>query len=58
VPAGAYKEAVHVKLEFQEANQNVQMDVYLVEKVGVVRMSYSQGDKKMSMDLEKFEPAK
>jgi len=58
VPAGTYKDAVHTKVEFSEGGKNVQLDVFLVEKVGMVRMAYTVGDNRMSMDLEKFEPAK
>ncbi len=58
VPAGAYKEAVHIKLEVQETSGNIQLDMFLVEKVGVVKMVYGLGEKKMSMDLEEFKPAK
>jgi hypothetical protein len=58
VPAAAYKDAVHVLLKIKEGGDDVQIDVYFVEKVGVVRMVYSQGDKKMSLDLEEFKPAK
>ncbi|HVE39444.1 MAG TPA: hypothetical protein VNM14_06110 [Planctomycetota bacterium] len=58
VPAGVYKDAVHIKLEVQEANGNIQLDMFLVEKIGVVKMVYGLGEKKMSMDLEEFKPAK
>jgi len=58
VPAAAYKDAVHVQLQVQEPNETIQLDMYLVEKVGVVKMSYAVGEKKMSMDLEEFTPAK
>jgi hypothetical protein len=58
VPAATYKDAVHVQVKIKEAGKDVVVDAYFVEKVGVVRMSYSQGDHKMSMDLEKFEAAK
>jgi len=58
VPAGAYKDAVHTRVEFSEGGKNVLLDVFLVEKVGMVRMAYTVGDNKMSMELEEFKPAK
>jgi hypothetical protein len=58
VPAGAYTDAVHIKLEVIESKETVGLDMFLVEKIGVVKMVYSLGDKKMSMELEEFKPAK
>jgi len=58
VPAGAYKDAVHVRLDIVEHNDTVKLDVYFVEKVGIVKMAYNMGEMKMSMDLEEFKPVK
>jgi hypothetical protein len=58
VPAGEYKEALHIRLQVAEGGDNIQLEMFLVEKVGIVKMVYMFGDKKMSMDLEEFKPAK
>jgi hypothetical protein len=58
VGAGTYKEAIHTKLTLEQNGHTFDMDVYLVERVGVVKMVYSAGQKVMSLELESFKPAK
>jgi len=58
VAAGVYKDAVHVQIDLTFEAVKFSMDVYLVEKVGVVKMAYNAENKQMSLELDAFKPAK
>jgi hypothetical protein len=56
VPAGVYKDAVHIKVKVLP--ESVAISFYLVEKVGLVKISFNEGDKLSELLLEEFVPAK
>ncbi|HZE96759.1 MAG TPA: hypothetical protein VE981_07020 [Planctomycetota bacterium] len=58
VAAGTYENAVHTRVEFLDAQTKMKIDVYLVEKVGVVKMTYSLDEPRMAFELQEFKPGK
>jgi len=58
VPAGVYKDALHTRIDLVEGETKFSVDVYLVEKVGVVKMTYNAKEMVMAFELESFKPAK
>ena len=58
VPAGSYKDAVAVSGEFDDPAGKATTKLWLVRNVGVVKKSFASGDKKGTLELEKFEALK
>jgi hypothetical protein len=57
VPAGSYKEAIQIKVT-NDTNGQVAHRMWLVPKVGLVRLITDPDLVPMTMELEKFEPSK
>jgi hypothetical protein len=58
VPAGTYKDALHLQFEIQEGGPKVTLDIYLAAGVGPVKMVGGSGTDSMGYELKEFKPAK
>lgn len=58
VPAGVYKDAVHVRVKMLDDVFKASIDFYLAEKVGLVKIAYNHDDKVSELLLEEYRPAK
>ena len=58
MPAGAYKGAVHVRIDWRDGASQIQTDMFFVEKVGLVKMTQSLDGKLSTMELVEMKPVK
>ncbi len=58
VPAATYKDALHVRLNLGAADPPIPIDIYLVPKVGLVKVSITSDEGPNSFELTEFKEAK
>ena len=51
VPAGVYKHAIHVRVVLRDGASMIQYDAYLVEKVGLVKLTQKMDGNQATMEL-------